>query len=78
MSLTVCKIKPDGTYKNLYEFINTYEEAELLAQLAMSNKSLNDLIFIFPGYNRGIERNKEEFEKALKLATKYKAEERTK
>jgi hypothetical protein len=55
----------------LYEHINTIEEADLLAQLAMKNKKdINDLIFISPGWNRGIKVNSE----VLELTEKYKVD----
>lgn len=56
----------------LYEFIETYEEADLLAQYEMKRKCGNDLIFIFPGANRTM--SDEERERAKELAEKYKVE----
>jgi hypothetical protein len=50
----------------------------LLAQLAMCQKSsINDLIYIMPGWNRSIDKNHpDEYEKALELAKEYKYERR--
>jgi len=75
MSHSIFKINFD-TQKHtvLYECISNIKDAELLAQLAMVNKSVDDLIFISAGWNRGIENNPEEYEKALELAEKYKCE----
>ena len=59
----------------LYENIESYEDAALLAQYAMQNKNENDLIVIMPGWNQGIKNNQELFNKAKALAEKYKLEE---
>lgn len=71
-SLCVCVLYKDGTFKSLYEFIPTWEEAELLAQYAMCfRRSIEDLIFIFPGYNIGIDKKPELWKKAQELAKEY-------
>lgn len=76
-NLSVCILFEDGTFKSLYEFIPTWEEAELLAQYAMCLKrSIGDLIFIFPGYNKGIDKNPELWKKAQELAKEYEVERR--
>jgi 16S rRNA G966 N2-methylase RsmD len=64
-----------GKMTNLYEFIKDLKSADLLAQLAMTNKKDYELIFISPGYNRGIYKNPKEYKKALELAEKYIAKE---
>jgi hypothetical protein len=60
----------------LYEYIETLEEAGLLAQLAMCNKHpWDELIYITPGWNRSIDKNcPEEYIKALQLAEKYSSD----
>jgi len=76
MGYSIYKINFDTNKKTiLYDCINDIKDADLLAQLAMNNKkSVNDLIFISAGWNRGIENNPKEYEKALKLADEYKIE----
>jgi hypothetical protein len=77
MSLSVCKMdrRNNNKYEELYDCIEDPEDALLLAQLAMSNKRDDELIFIFPGWNRSIKtHHEEEYAKALLLAEKYKAE----
>lgn len=79
LALSVCKLNLDtGKHERIYEFIGNFEDAFLLSQLAMCGKKENELIFIFPGWNFGInrERYKKSYEKALKLAEKYKVEKR--
>jgi hypothetical protein len=77
MSYSVIKIN-DKLNKTtcLYEYIETLEEAELLAQLAMCNKHpWDELIYITPGWNKSINKNNlEEYQKSLELAEKYKSE----
>jgi hypothetical protein len=74
--ISVVKINVDAKkYKRLYECIESFEEAELLAQLAMSDKDERELIMITPGWNRSIRNNAEEYQKALELAKKYKIED---
>lgn len=63
--------------KNLYEFIDTPEEAYILAQYAMTydrDIKNNELIVIFPGHNQNIKDNPEMLEKALKLKELYETE----
>ena len=76
--MTVCLLYTDLDdnlqYKVLYEFIETMEEAELLAQYVMTKKNFNDMVFIFPGYNRSIDKKPEEYERAKALAEKYAVE----
>lgn len=57
----------------LYENIPTLEDAYLLAQYAMSQKHDNELIIIMPGWNKGIKDDKGLYNRASKLAKKYKA-----
>lgn len=73
MCISVSLIKSNtGEIKRLYEDIPDFEQAELLAQLAINNKKdFNDLIVIFPGFSREIK--EEELETALRLADEYKA-----
>lgn len=79
ISWSVCKLQQKYInsqscyqYQTLYEFIETYEEADLLAQYEMKRKCGNDLIFIFPGANRNL--SDEEREQVKELAKKYKVE----
>ena len=72
---SVCLVRDNGDCEYLYEYINDINDAELLAQLAMENRYREGLIIIFPGHNRGIRsKGGEEYERALNLAKKYKAE----
>jgi hypothetical protein len=73
---SVCKFNPDKYtgYEIVYEDIKTIGEAQLLAQLAMCEKQDCELVFIFPGWNNGIDKNKEMYKMALQLAEKYKSE----
>jgi hypothetical protein len=62
----------DKTWERLYEHIPTWEEADLIAQYAMQMRTNNmDLIFVFPGWNRGIDKDPELWAKANKLAQEY-------
>lgn len=76
LRLSVIKINcHDGCspqYTHLFEFIPTYEEANLLAQLAMSHKEHYEIIAILPGANIGITEHPKEYKEVLKLAEKYK------
>jgi len=75
MGYSIFKINFNTNKKTiLYDCINDIKEADLLAQLAMVNKNVNDLIFISAGWNRGIENNPEEYNKALELAEEYKSQ----
>ena len=75
LSLSVCVMHKDGSWDYLYEFISTLEEADLLAQYAMSMRTNEtDLIFIFPGWNRGINKDPELWKKAAMLAQMYPRE----
>lgn len=79
LGLSIYKINNDtGRKIKLYECISTFEEAMLLSQLAMSDKNVNELIHILPGWNLGIKRFPNEYKKALVLADKYKVEEESK
>jgi hypothetical protein len=71
--LSVCKMNlEDCNTETLYNNIPTMEEAVLLSQLAMCNKENHELIYILPGWNRGIDtRSPEEYTRALELANKY-------
>jgi len=72
MGYSIYKINFDTNKKTiLYDYINDIKEADLLAQLAMRYKNVNELIFICAGWNRGIENNPEEYKKALELAEEY-------
>jgi hypothetical protein len=78
MQYSVWKINFDNSEKTiLYEFIDKIEDADLLAQFAMCNKDVNELIFICAGNHRGINRKPDLYEKALQLAEEYKSERRT-
>jgi hypothetical protein len=73
LSLSVAKLNDRGKYETIYDCIDTFENAELLSQLAMSNKREDELIIIFPGWHRGIEKKPEVYKKALELAEEYKS-----
>lgn len=69
---SVVLLKPNGSLVCLYEFVETIEQCELLAQLAMSRKSSQDLVVILPGTNRGIHQyHKDAYERALQLEKIY-------
>jgi hypothetical protein len=69
----------DKSWEVLYDHIPTWEEADLIAQFAMTMKTnANDLIFVFPGWNRGINNNPELWVEANKLAQEYVVEQRRK
>lgn len=75
MMFSVCRLDSQaGEYIKLYDCIETLEEAYLLAQYSMKTHrtSESQLIFIFPGWNIGIEEKPEMYQKAVKLAKKYK------
>jgi hypothetical protein len=75
LALAVYKLGADRKLKErLYDGISTYEEADLLAQLAMSEKRDDELIIIMPGRNRGIKNHPEEYERAKLLAEEYESE----
>lgn len=69
----IAVLHPSGKYEIIYENIHHYGEVELLSQLAMSRRtSYNDVICIFPGYNRSIETNDPKaYKMALKIEHKY-------
>ena len=77
MGYEIFKINFDDISKRvcLYDCIYNIEEADLLAQLAMSDKNDDELIIIMPGFNRGIKDCPNEYKKALELAEEYKYEE---
>ena len=61
-------------FKILYEYIDNTEDAYLLAQLAMSErKDLNELIFIFPGHNIGIQNKPDLYDYAVDLKAEIEA-----
>jgi hypothetical protein len=75
MGYSIYKINFDiQTYTILYDCIDNIQDADLLAQLAMCNKNINELIFICAGCNRGINDNQTLYNKALELAKEYKNE----
>ena len=70
--MDIYKINPDThEHKVLYECIENLEEVDLLAQYAMLHKRDDELIFISGGWNRGINRKPELYEKARLLAEEY-------
>lgn len=76
LSLSVCKVNNrTGRKIKLYEYISTFDEARLLSQLAMSNKHDDELVYILPGWNLGIKKFPDEYQKALELEEKYKVED---
>jgi len=62
----------DHSYRRLYEFIEDLKDVELLAQQAMKKKKDNELVFIFPGWNRDLK--KEEKERLIFLEEQYKTD----
>ena len=77
LNLSVCIMHPNNKWEYLFEHIPTWEEADLIAQYAMCMRtSYNDVIFIWPGYNRSIIENHELWVKANKLAQQYAAEKK--
>jgi hypothetical protein len=67
----------DKSWEVLYEHIPSWKEADLIAQYAMNMRTnVMDLIFVFPGWNRGIDRDPELWTKANKLAQKYVVKKR--
>lgn len=78
LDLTVA-ILSDHTkhYRRPHTHIDTLEDAYLLAQLEMSRKTnWNDLVVIFPGWNKGIKDKPDLYEKALELEAKYKEDDK--
>ena len=74
LNLSVCIMHEDKTWECLYDYIPTWEEADLIAQYAMTMRTNEmDLIFVFPGWNRGINRDDKTWIKACKLAQEYVA-----
>jgi len=75
MGYSIYKINFDiQTHTILYDCIDDIQEADLLAQLAMSNKKADELIFICAGWNRGIKGDSELYSRTLKLAEEYKCD----
>lgn len=77
-TFSVCRLDTDKMeYVRLYEFVETLEEAYILAQYSMKahRTSYSQLIFIFPGWNIGIEEKPEMYQKAIELDKKYKEED---
>lgn len=73
LDLSVGKVnKRTNTWQRLYEGISTFEEADLLAQLAMTEKEVDELIVIMPGWNRGIKNYPPIHQRSMLLAEKYK------
>ena len=81
MSLTVCKVRTRGPFKDrieLYSDIHKLTDAWILAQYAMTMKEDDELIVIMPGWNLGIGSEKHmpihaAYQAAQKLAEKYDA-----
>ncbi len=70
--MDVCIVNcKDHSYRKIFEFVEKIEEAELLAQYAMKNKKMNELVFIFPGCNREYKEGEEK--SAILLAKKYRS-----
>lgn len=75
MGYSIYKINFDTQEKSiLYDCIDNIQDADLLAQLAMCNKRVDDLIFICAGWNRSIDRQSELYKTALQLAVEYRNE----
>ena len=72
---TVCIINTrTAKIRELYGCIETIEEAYVLSQYAMSfqRKNDNELVFIFPGWNIGIQNRPEMLAYAKRLAEEYR------
>lgn len=75
MGYAIYKMNFDtNKHVKLYDCIDDIHTADLLAQLAMSDKTIDELIFICAGWNRGIKNKPEEYKRALELAEEYKSE----
>lgn len=79
MDISLSVVKFDSNNNNaithLHDFIETFEEADLLAQLEMTRKSDGELIGLFTGWNRGINKNELILKKALDIEQKYKKQQ---
>lgn len=64
--------KSANTYERLYEGISDFDTANLLAQFAMSNKRDDQLVFMFPGWNMRLKKDTKLYNKAKKIAKKYR------
>lgn len=77
LDLSVCVMHSNNKWDYLFDHIPTWEEADLIAQYAMCTRSsYDDVIFIWPGWNRDIVKNPELWIKANKLAQEYAAEKK--
>lgn len=57
-----------GKITRVYEYLDSFEDAALLCQLAMTRKQQHELIYITPGSNKSIDtRNEELYRKALDI-----------
>ena len=75
-SVAIIKAHNGFEYRKIHDDIDTIEDAYMLAQLEMSRKTnWDELIVIFPGWNKSIKDKPDLYEKALELETKYKEEE---
>ena len=76
---SVCMFDPDviGYYTTLYDCIDSLQDAYILAQYSMKahREGPWQLIFIFPGYNIGIENKPDLWQKAFELKERYKVKE---
>lgn len=76
-SVAVIKAHNGFEYRKIHDNIDTIEDAYTLAQLEMSRKTnWDELIIIFPGWNKGIKDNHDLYEKALELEAKYKEDDK--
>lgn len=73
--------RSDGSLSHAYDYIETLEEAYMLAQYAMQHDRRlydkwwqDDIVLIAPGSNRAIDRDETYYKTAQRLAEKYKAE----
>ena len=72
LKLMVCIMHRDKSWNVLFEDIPTWEKADLIAQYAMNTRTNEeDVIFIFPGWNRGLYNYPDLWLKANRLAQKY-------
>lgn len=77
-NISVCVMHPNKSWEYLYEHIPTWEEADLLAQFAMACRTdMSDLIFVWPGNNRDIVKDPEQWRRAAILAQQYVTERRS-
>lgn len=75
-SFAVCRLNTNsGLMKREYTYIKSIEEAETLAQYAMTYKNTGEIAIIIPYENKSIDKDPESLAEAVKLAKIYKEED---